>query len=171
MYPAPKRGGELLCPAFWRLHRMPITCLRFFTVSGPRQRPDLAIHQFARLMRAGKPLPFFGDGSTRRDFTYVDDIVEGVVAALQRADGYHVYNLGGSNTTDLATLVHTMEAVFGRKATLDRLPEQPGDVRETWADTSLAEREFGYRPRTTLREGLERFAAWYLEERRAGRLQ
>jgi UDP-glucuronate 4-epimerase len=170
-YAASKKAGELICYTHHHLHGNAITCLRFFTVYGPGQRPEMAIHKFARHLVAGEAIPFFGDGTTRRDYTYVDDIVDGVVAALQRADGYHVYNLGGSHTTDLATLVSTMEEVFGKKARLQRLAEQPGDVRETWADTALAERELGFRSRVGLRDGIARFAEWYREEARAARLR
>ncbi|MBI5850165.1 MAG: GDP-mannose 4,6-dehydratase [Planctomycetes bacterium] len=170
-YAASKKAGEVVCHAHHHLHGNAMTCLRFFTVYGPGQRPEMAIHKFARHLLAGEAILFFGDGSTRRDYTYVDDIVDGVVAALQRADGYHVYNLGGSHTTDLATLVSTIESVFGKTAKLERLPEQPGDVRATWADTTLAERELGFTARVGLREGIERFAQWYREERRAARLR
>lgn len=170
-YAASKKAGEVVCHAHHHLHGNAVTCLRFFTVYGPGQRPEMAIHKFARHLLAGEAIPFFGDGSTRRDYTFVDDIVDGVVAALQRADGYHVYNLGGSHTTDLATLVSTIESVFGRQAKLERLPEQQGDVRTTWADTTLAERDLGFTSRIGLREGIERFAEWYREERRAARLK
>ncbi|MFO1052104.1 MAG: NAD-dependent epimerase/dehydratase family protein [Planctomycetota bacterium] len=170
-YAASKKAGEVICYTHHHLYGNAVTCLRFFTVYGPGQRPEMAIHKFARHLVAGESIPFFGDGTTRRDYTYVDDIVDGVIAAMHRASGYHVYNLGGSSTTDLATLVRTMEVVFDRPAKLERLPEQPGDVRETWADTSLAARDLGFRSRVGLREGIERFAAWYLEERSAGRLR
>jgi UDP-glucuronate 4-epimerase len=166
-YAATKKAGELLCHAYAHLHGLAITCLRFFTVYGPRQRPDLAIHKFARLIRAGRPIPFYGDGSTRRDYTYVDDIVQGVVRALDRAAGYRVYNLGESRTISLAELVQALEKTLGRRAELDRKPEQPGDVKVTFADVSRARRELGYDPRTALEEGLAKFAAWLDAEDRA----
>jgi UDP-glucuronate 4-epimerase len=166
-YAATKRAGELIAHAYWHLHRMPITCLRFFTVYGPRQRPDLAIHKFARLMRAGKPLPFFGDGSTRRDYTYIGDIVQGVLAALDRADGYRIYNLGESRTVSLTELVAALERALGLRAVLDRRPEQPGDVKITFADVSRARRDLGYDPRTALEDGLATFVAWLDAEDRA----
>ena len=166
-YAATKKAGELLCHAYAHLHGIAITCLRFFTVYGPRQRPDLAIHKFAKLIRAGKPLPFFGDGSTRRDYTYVDDIVQGVVRALDRAAGYRIYNLGESQTISLSELVAALERTLGRKAVLDRKPEQQGDVKITYADVSRAKRELGYDPRTPLDQGLARFAAWLDAEERS----
>jgi UDP-glucuronate 4-epimerase len=113
----------------------------------------------------------FGDGTTRRDYTFVSDIVDGVLSALERAGGFHIYNLGGSHTTELRELIATLEQVFDRPARIERRPEQPGDVRQTWADAKLAEAELGFRPGVMLREGLERFAVWYLAERSAGRLQ
>jgi UDP-glucuronate 4-epimerase len=169
-YAASKKAGEVVCSTHHHLYGNPITCLRFFTVYGPGQRPEMAIHKFARLLVAGEPIPMFGDGSTRRDYTFIDDIVDGVVTALDRASGYRIYNIGGSRTTELGTLIATMEEVFGKKAVIARQPEQPGDVRQTWADTSLLERDLGFVPRVDIREGLTRFAAWYLEERAAGRL-
>jgi UDP-glucuronate 4-epimerase len=170
-YAASKKAGEVQCAAFHHLSGNPVVCLRFFTVYGPGQRPEMAIHKFCRLMLQGQALPFFGDGSTRRDYTYVDDIVAGVVAAADRARGYEVYNLGGSQTTTLADLVRMLEAVLGRRAVLDRKPEQPGDVRQTYADTRKAARDLGYRAEVDLREGLRRFADWYLAEREQGRLE
>ena len=169
-YAASKKAGELICYTHHHLVGTPMTCLRFFTVYGPGQRPEMAIHKFSRLLMDGEPIPMFGDGTTLRDYTYVDDIVDGVVAALHRADGFHVFNLGGSQTTDLTTLIATLEQVFDRRARIERLPEQAGDVRRTWADTSLAQRELGFAPRVSIEDGLRRFADWYLTERRAGRI-
>ncbi|MBK8977569.1 MAG: GDP-mannose 4,6-dehydratase [Planctomycetes bacterium] len=169
-YAASKKSGEVLCYTFHHLNGHPVTCLRFFTVYGPGQRPEMAIHLFSRKLLAGEPIPMFGDGSTRRDYTYCDDIVDGVVAALDKADGYRIYNIGGAHTTELRELIATLEDVFGRKAIIDRRPEQPGDVKQTWADTSRIRAELGFAPQTTVREGVERFAAWYLAERAAGRL-
>jgi UDP-glucuronate 4-epimerase len=169
-YAASKKAGEVLCHAFHHLRGNAVTCLRFFTVYGPRQRPEMAIHQFARHLTDGTEIPFFGDGSSRRDYTYVDDIVQGVVAAMARRRGYAIYNLGGAATTTLAELVATMERSLDRKAKLKRLPDQPGDVPITYADVHKAERELGYSSPTPLVRGLERFCAWYLAEKRAGRI-
>jgi UDP-glucuronate 4-epimerase len=164
-YAASKRAGELLCATHHHLHGNPLWALRFFTVYGPGQRPEMAIASWSRLLLEGKPLPFFGDGSSRRDYTYIDDITDGVVAALARVQGFGIYNLGGAASTTLLELVALLEQAFGRKASLERRPAQPGDVPATCADTSLAERAFGYRARVPLREGLRRYADWFLAER------
>ncbi len=166
-YAATKLAGEMLSYTYAHLFSLPVVCLRFFTVYGPRQRPDLAIHKFTALMEAGKPVPIFGDGSTGRDYTYVDDIVAGVLAALdyqpQPANGvaFEVFNLGNSRPVKLTELVELLERVTGRKALRDQKPLQPGDVPLTWADISKAGRLLGYRPVTRLEEGLKRFLAWY----------
>lgn len=162
-YAASKKAGELLCFARRHLRGNPITCLRFFTVFGPRQRPEMAIHRFAHCIAHGQPLPFFGDGSSSRDYTYVADIVDGVVRALDQARGYAVYNLGGSKTTSLKQLVAMLEQRIGRKAQLRRMPDQPGDVPITCADVERAERELGWRAKTTFAEGLDRFCEWFLQ--------
>ena len=160
-YAATKRAGELLCYTHHHLYGIPTTCLRFFTVFGPRQRPEMAIHKFVRLALEGRPIPFFGDGTTRRDYTYVDDIVDGVVRALDRTEGYEIYILGESETTSLAELVEAVGEACGVEVQLDRMPMQPGDVLVTYADVTKAKDRLGYRPSTTVREGLERFVAWY----------
>jgi UDP-glucuronate 4-epimerase len=160
-YAATKRGGELLCYTHHHLYGIPTTCLRFFTVYGPRQRPEMAIHKFVRHALAGTPIPFFGDGSSRRDYTYVDDIVDGVVRALDRCGAYEIYNLGESATTSLAELVELIGEVCGVQPILDRQPMQPGDVLVTYADVSKASERLGYAPRTSVRDGLERFLAWF----------
>ncbi len=164
-YAATKRAGELICYTFHHLYKLPIACLRFFTVYGPRQRPDLAIHKFTRLVDDGAPVPFFGDGSTSRDYTFVDDTVSGIVASLDRIPdyGYRVYNLGGSSPVSLNELVSGIEKAVGKKANLDKQPMQPGDVNRTFADISLAGQELGYRPTVKLDEGLSRFVEWYRE--------
>src|SRR5689334_5447924 len=133
-YAATKRAGELLCYTFWHLYKLPVFCLRFFTVYGPRQRPDLAIHKFTRLITQGKPVPIFGDGSTSRDYTYIADIVAGIMAALDHCDRYRIYNLGGSEPVTLSHLVSEIEKAMGKKAIIDRKPAQPGDVERTYAD-------------------------------------
>jgi UDP-glucuronate 4-epimerase len=140
---------------------MPISCLRFFTVYGPRQRPDLAIHKFTRLIAAGKSIPIFGDGSSSRDYTYVADIVRGIQAALERCDRYRIYNLGGSEPVTLSHLVSELENALGKKATIDRKPAQPGDVERTFADLTRSTAELGYRPQTPLTDGLLEFISWF----------
>jgi UDP-glucuronate 4-epimerase len=160
-YAATKRSGELLCYTHHHLFGIPTACLRFFTVYGPRQRPEMAIAKFVRAVLAGKPIPFYGDGTTRRDYTYIDDIVQGVVAALDRCAGYEIYNLGESQTTSLSELVEQIGAVCGRAPVLDRQPLQPGDVLITFADVSKARAQLGYQPTTPVAEGLRRYVAWY----------
>lgn len=160
-YAATKKAGELLCHTYHHLSGMNITCLRFFTVYGARQRPDLAIHKFTRLIESGKPIPVFGDGSMMRDHTYVDDIIAGVRAAMERCAGFHVYNLGESRPVSLAGLIAAIEHALGKKAIIERLPVQPGDVDRTYADVSLAMRELGYEPRTELADGLAKFVEWF----------
>ncbi len=167
-YAASKKAGEVLAYTWHHLRGNRVACLRFFTVYGPRQRPEMAIHQFARKITDGDELPFFGDGTSRRDYTYVDDIVSGVVGALAAPHGYGVYNLGGGSTTSLAELVALLERALGKPAKLRRLPDQPGDVPITFADTTLAERELGYRCTTPIAAGIDRFCAWYLAAKRAG---
>lgn len=160
-YAATKRAGEILCHSHHHLFGLEVACLRFFTVYGPRQRPEMAIHAFTRQISEGQPIPFFGDGSSRRDYTFVSDIVDGVIAALDRAKGYQVYNLGGSSTVSLAELVKLIEERVGRPAVYDRKSEQPGDVPITYADVSKARAEIGYDPKVDIRAGLDRFVEWY----------
>jgi UDP-glucuronate 4-epimerase len=162
-YAATKRAGEVLAHAYHHLFGFTIACLRFFTVYGPRQRPEMAIHQFTRLIDQGKPVPFFGDGSSRRDYTYVDDIVDGIVRALDRANGFAIYNLGGHKTTSLKELVELIESRLGKQAVLNRLPDQPGDVPITYADITRAHADLGYAPRTPIDDGVTKFVAWYRE--------
>ncbi|HEX6369441.1 MAG TPA: NAD-dependent epimerase/dehydratase family protein [Longimicrobium sp.] len=164
-YAATKRAGELLCHAHRVLYGTAIVCLRFFTVYGPRQRPDLAIHKFARLMAEGRPIPFFGDGSTQRDYTYVDDIVQGVEGAisfvLAHPGAFEIVNLGESQTVPLSRLVELLGAAMGVEPVLDRQPAQPGDVDLTCADVGKARRLLGYDPRTRVEEGIPRFVEWF----------
>lgn len=164
-YAATKRAGELLCHTYWHLYKLPIFCLRFFTVYGPRQRPDLAIHKFARLIDAGKPIPVYGDGSTSRDYTFVADIVAGILGAFDHCDRYRIYNLGGSDPVTLSALIEELETAIGKKAIIDRKPAQPGDVERTFADVSRSKAELGYAPRTPLAVGLKVFAQWLKENR------
>jgi UDP-glucuronate 4-epimerase len=167
-YAASKLAGELMCYTYAHLFALPIVCLRFFTVYGPRQRPDLAIHKFTELMEKGQPIPIFGDGSTGRDYTYVDDIVAGILAAIRlelptcgETVPFQIFNLGNSHPVKLSELVELLEATTGRRAVIQRHEMQPGDVPLTWADVSKAERMLGYRPSTRIEEGLKRFVAWY----------
>ena len=164
-YAATKRAGELLCNAHQHLHGGSVLCLRLFTVYGPRQRPDLAIRKFATLMTAGKAIPLFGQGSSERDYTWIDDIVDGVVAALDRSARtpreFEIVNLGGNRATDLRRLVQLLSDALGVRPEIEHLPPQPGDVERTWADISKAERLLGYRPAVPIEEGIQRFAAWF----------
>lgn len=159
-YAATKKAGELIGYTYHHLYGIPVSCLRFFTVYGPRQRPDLAIHKFARMIDAGRPIPVFGDGSMSRDFTYVSDIVDGVRRAMDRCEGYRVYNLGGSDPVRLSDLIALLEEALGKKAIIDRRPLQPGDVERTYADLTLSRRELGFQPKTDIRTGLKNFVAW-----------
>jgi UDP-glucuronate 4-epimerase len=165
-YAASKVAAEVLARTYHNLYGIEVAALRFFTVYGPRQRPDLAIHKFSRRMLAGQPLPFFGDGSSRRDYTWVDDIVTGVVAACDVSLSFDVLNLGGARTTSLAELVALLEGALGVTAILDRKPAQPGDVPLTSADVTHAGEVLGYAPRTPIDAGLRRFAAWIRGEGR-----
>ncbi len=164
-YAATKKACEALCHAYHHLHGLDVYALRFFTVYGPRQRPDMAIHTFVRKMEAGEPIERYGDGSAERDYTYVDDIVRGVVRALERVRGYEIINVGGASTTPLRRLVALLERLLGRRAEIIERPPQPGDVPRTAADVSKAARLLDFAPRVGLEEGLERFIAWYRKER------
>ena len=163
-YAATKKAGELICHTYHHLYDIAINCLRFFTVYGPRQRPDLAIHKFARLIEEGEPVPVYGDGSMMRDFTYIDDIINGVVAAMQRCSGYEIYNLGESRPISVNDLIAELEVALGKKALKTHLPLQPGDVDQTFADVTKAEKDLGYKPSTDIRTGLARFVAWLRDE-------
>ncbi len=166
-YAATKLAGELFCHTYAHLYKLPVIALRFFTVYGPRQRPDLAIHKFVARMEAGKPLPIFGDGETGRDYTYVDDIVAGVLGALEydfsstKGAPFEICNLGNSRPVKLSELVRMLERATGKTAIIQREVPQQGDVPLTWAEISKAGKLLGYRPQTTLEEGLRKFTAWY----------
>lgn len=160
-YAATKKAGELLCYTYHHLFGIHAHCLRFFTVYGPRQRPEMAIHKFTRLLDEGRAVPMFGDGSTSRDYTYVDDIIDGVVASIERVQGYRIYNLGESQTIELRQLIEVIAAALGREPLIDRLPSQPGDVPRTNADVSRARAELGYDPHTSVEEGVRRFVEWF----------
>ena len=164
-YAATKKAGELLCHTYHHLHAIGMLCLRFFTVYGPRQRPDLAIHKFARLMRNSNPVPMFGDGSTERDYTYVDDTLQGVLGAMhfldQRPDAFEIVNLGESRTVPLTEMIDSVARRLGVTPEIERLPMQPGDVIRTHADITKARRLFGYDPQTEFEEGVEHFVEWF----------
>jgi len=166
-YAATKKAGELTCYTYHHLYGFPVTCLRFFTVYGPRQRPDLAIAKFTRLIDRGEPIPLYGDGTTRRDYTYIDDIVAGILAALERRLPYAVLNLGEQQTTTLAGLVEMIEKALGKRAVTRRLPNQPGDVPLTCADIGRARADLGYTPKTPIADGVPRYVAWYLAQKDA----
>jgi UDP-glucuronate 4-epimerase len=161
-YAATKVAGEFLCSTYSHLYRMRIVALRFFTVYGARQRPDLAIHQFTRKIHAGQPIDQFGDGTTRRDYTYIDDIIQGVMAAFDyNGPLFDIFNLGESETIQLKDLIAAIEKALGKKAKINQLPEQPGDVPLTCADISKARKLLNYNPTTPLSVGLPQFVDWY----------
>ena len=163
-YAATKRAGELLCATYHGLYGLNVFCLRFFTVYGPQQRPEMAIHKFTRFIDRGLPLPRFGDGTTSRDYTFVTDIVSGVKRAIERVQGYEIINLGGSRTTTLNELIQKLEERLGKKAIVEPAADQPGDVVATWADVSKAQRLLGYDPRIAIDSGLSRFVQWYRQQ-------
>jgi UDP-glucuronate 4-epimerase len=165
-YAATKRSGELAAFVAHHLQSLDVTCLRFFTVYGPRQRPDLAIHKFTRLIDSGQTIELFGDGSTSRDYTWIDDIIDGTLAAIDeqgdaQVSGFRIYNLGGSRTTSLSRLVELISEGLGKKPIIDWRPEQPGDMRRTLADLTLSGSALGYAPRVPIEEGISRFVKWW----------
>jgi UDP-glucuronate 4-epimerase len=166
-YAATKGAGELLCHTYSHLYGIRCVCLRFFTVYGPRQRPDLAIHKFANLISAGKPIPVFGDGTTRRDYTYIDDIIAGVMAAIEYdKSNYEVINLGESRTVELRELIALLERELDTHAIIDRQSPQPGDVPQTFADIGKARRLLSYNPQTQIEEGARRFVQWFRDSKK-----
>jgi UDP-glucuronate 4-epimerase len=160
-YAASKLACEALGHVYHHVYGFDVAMLRFFTVYGPRQRPDLAIHKFAQLISAGKPLPVFGDGTTARDYTYVSDTVDGVLACTERQFGYAIFNLGESETVTLTRLIQLLEAALGRKAVIERRPPQPGDVPVTFANIEKARAQLGYHPRIKIEEGIKMFVEWF----------
>jgi UDP-glucuronate 4-epimerase len=166
-YAATKIAGEFLCSTYSHLNQMRVVALRYFTVYGPRQRPDLAIHQFTRRIYAGQSIEQFGDGTTRRDYTYIDDVIQGTMAAL-KYDGplYDIFNLGESDTIQLRDLIAAIENALGKKAKINRMPEQPGDMPLTCADISKARKLLDYNPATRFSDGLPRFMEWFLRSAR-----
>jgi UDP-glucuronate 4-epimerase len=160
-YAATKKACELIGYTYHHLYGIAVTALRFFTVYGPRQRPDMAIHQFTRRIHDGEAISVFGDGTSRRDYTYITDIIDGLVAAIENCRGYHVYNLGESATIELRPLIALIESALDKKAEINWMPEQPGDVRVTFADITRAKEELGYNPRFPVEEGIRRFVDWF----------
>lgn len=161
-YASTKAAGELMCHTYSHLYDIRTVCLRFFTVYGARQRPDLAIHKFSKLIRDGKPIQMFGDGTTRRDYTYIDDIIQGVRASIDYDGPMHeVFNLGESETTELKRLIELLEENLGNKAIIDRQPMQPGDVPITFADISKARKLLNYNPATKIEQGIPKFVEWF----------
>jgi UDP-glucuronate 4-epimerase len=170
-YAATKIAGEKICYTYSHLYDIQAVCLRFFTVYGPRQRPDLAIRKFTEMIDQGESIPVFGDGSSGRDYTYIDDITRGVVAAAQLDTPYDVFNLGNASPVSLNVLIETIEKAVGKQAKIRRLPMQPGDVPITYADISKASRVLGYKPETPLRQGIDNFVDWYRLQGKAGALR
>ena len=164
-YGATKRTGELLCYSYHHLYGMNIACLRIFTAYGPRQRPEMAIHKFTRLIDRGEKIPIYGDGSSRRDYTYIDDLIEGILGVIRYHKGFEIYNLGESQTTSLIELIKLIEGAFGKKADIEMLELQPGDVSVTYADITKAKRMLKYRPKVKMEEGIKRFVEWYRAQR------
>jgi len=161
-YAATKRAGELIAHTYHHLFGMNITCLRPFTVYGPRQRPEMAIHLFLRAILEGRPIKMFGDGTSSRDYTYIDDLVDGFVRAIDRPLGYEIINLGEHEVTTLKELIAMIGEAVGKEPIIDQLPMQPGDVPRTFADVSKAKRLLGYQPKVSVREGIRRFVEWYM---------
>lgn len=163
-YAATKKSGELMCFNYHHLYGFDISCLRFFTVYGPRQRPEMAIHKFLRQILKGDKVVLYGDGSSSRDYTFIDDILDGIESALAKLGGYNIYNLGNSHPIALKTLINSVEAVVKKKAIIEYLPAQPGDVEMTHADISRAKTSLNYSPKIDIEEGIRRFYEWILEQ-------
>ncbi len=160
-YAASKRAGEIYCQTYSEMYNMKISCLRFFTVYGPRQRPEEAIHLFTKLISEGKPIPVFGDGTSKRDYTYIDDVVDGIIKAIDTDYEFEIFNIGNSETITLENLIKLLESAIGKKAIIDRKPFQLGDVQITYADISKARKILGYEPKTKIEEGVKKFWEWY----------
>ena len=163
-YAATKRAGELFLHVYHHLYKVPVTILRFFTVYGPRQRPEMAIHKFARLIYKEEQIPVFGDGSSKRDYTYISDIIGGVMVALKKVFAFETFNLGSSVAIELRRLIYLLEKETGKKAKAKYLPPQPGDAEVTCADVGKAQKLLGYKPAIEIEEGIARFIRWYREE-------
>lgn len=165
-YAATKKAGELLCHTYHHLYGLSVMCLRFFTVYGPRQRPEMAIHKFTREIDEGIRIPMFGDGTTKRDYTYIDDILDGIMSALDKKFSYEIVNLGDSRVVELKYLISLIENNLGKKALIEEFPTQPGDVLITYADIKKANKLLGYEPKVNIEEGIRRFTEWYQEQKR-----
>jgi UDP-glucuronate 4-epimerase len=164
-YGATKRAGELLSYSYHHLYGMNIACLRIFTAYGPKQRPEMAIHKFTRLIDQGEKIPIYGDGSSRRDYTYVDDLIDGILGVIRHHKGFEIYNLGESQTTSLKELIRLIEEALGKKANIEMLEPQPGDVSVTYADIAKAKRMLKYQPKVKMEKGIRRFVEWYKDNR------
>ncbi len=164
-YAATKKAGELFCYTYHYLYRINIFALRFFTVYGPRQRPEMAIHKFTRAIDNGEPIQVYGYGRQKRDFTYIDDIIQGVVRAIERVKGYEIINLGESQTVTTNQMIEYIEQALGKKAIREELPVQPGDVEQTYADIRKAQRLLDYQPTTPIEEGIRKFVDWYVKNK------
>lgn len=164
-YGATKRAGELLCYSYHHLYGMNVACLRIFTAYGPRQRPEMAIHKFTRLIDRGEKIPIYGDGSSRRDYTYIGDLIDGILGVIRHHKGFEIYNLGESQTTSLKELIRLIEEAFGKRANIETMEFQPGDVSVTYADITKAKRMLKYHPKVKMKEGIQRFVEWYKENR------
>ena len=160
-YAAAKKSAEQYCKTYNHLYDIPIAALRFFTVYGPRQRPEMAIHKFARLMDQGEPIPMYGDGTSERDYTYVDDIVDGIIAALDADYDFEIFNLGNSETIQLKDLIELIGEKMGVKPKVDQKPEQPGDVPITYADIAKSKNMLDYQPQVSIEKGIEKFIRWF----------
>ncbi|MFQ5769338.1 MAG: GDP-mannose 4,6-dehydratase [bacterium] len=162
-YAATKKSGELICYTYYHLYNLPVTCLRFFTVYGPRQRPDMAIYKFTKCIYNQEIITMFGDGNSRRDYTFITDIVDGIIKAIEHCQGYHIYNLGESKTIKLKKLIALIANCLGKEPVIKQLPVQPGDVPITYADISKAQEEIGFLPKIGIEPGIERFVKWYTD--------
>jgi len=160
-YASTKKAGELTCYTYFHLYKLPVTCLRFFTVYGPRQRPDMAIHKFTKSIYNGDKITMYGDGSSRRDYTYITDVIDGILKSIERCQGYHIYNLGESKTIALHELIDVIAACLGKRPDIEVLPRQPGDVPITFADITRAREEIGYQPEVGSEQGVENFVKWF----------
>ena len=165
-YATSKRACELFCFTYSHLYDLPITCLRFFTVYGPRQRPEMAIHKFTRLISQGKTIEMYGNGTSKRDYTYIDDIIIGIISALNKKFDFEIINLGNSETVELKYLISLIEKNLKKKAKIKQLPEQLGDVPITYADITKAKKLLNYKPKVKIEEGIEKFVRWYKDVNR-----
>jgi UDP-glucuronate 4-epimerase len=165
-YAATKRAGELICFTYNHLYGMNISSLRFFTVYGPRQRPEMAIHKFTQLIDEGKEIEVYGDGTTKRDYTYITDIIDGITATMKKNRGNNIYNLGNSSTVELNQLIKLIEDELGKKAKIRKMPNQPGDVPITYADIMKSKKMLDYQPKVRIEDGIRRFTEWFKQQKK-----